>query len=144
MTEDVPMPSQRKSDLERLRDQLLKRGVDLSGIDLPIVAEESLEDSDEVIIEAQGVLLYIETEGKGFRKQDCPECGRQFAYRYTFQMPGMLCSNRCRKSRLAKLGIAWKSDVPLEKRFAHRRELPLVIPPEALDVLRVVVEEDDF
>lgn len=125
------MPPRRKTALQRQAEKLAAMGIDLSGITLPD-EPEPLETDEEIVIEAQGVLLYFDLKGEGFVRQVCPECDREFAYTYSFTMPGMLCSNRCRKVRLERLGIPWNPERTLEKRFESRRELPVVLPPEAL------------
>lgn len=117
-----------------------------TGIDIGLlekhVTEDVVDTKDDIILEAETVLYYYSTKGQGFTRQQCPECGLEFAYYYRSVLgPGMKCSNTCRRSAFAKIGIRWSPT----KKPADRYELeqgedlpymyPAVIPPSALSVL---------
>lgn len=129
------MPRPRKTELEKAIENARKLGIDLSDIALPEPKADSdvIDTSDDIIIEAETVLLYVDTQGKGFTRQVCPVCGREFAYLYKFTMPGMRCSNACRKISFERLGIKWNPNRSIKERYGEfTTTIPAIVPPEAL------------
>lgn len=97
----------------------------------------SPDTEEDIILEAEAVLFYFKVKGKGFEKQECPECGLVFAYKYKSSLGAQFkCSNACRKSALAKIGITWDPMKLPEQRWGMQDQskgiLPAVISPSAL------------
>lgn len=133
------MARRRKTAIEKAAEKAASLGIDLSDIKLPTT---SLEHADSKSLEAEAVLLYFDLKGKGFEHQICPVCGNEFAYKYTYVMSAMRCSDRCRRDDLASKGIVWTPGRPLEERWAKgntRGTLPVIVPSEALSAIRTAM-----
>jgi hypothetical protein len=94
-----------KNDLDRLGLLAGKLGIDvdklLEEVPLTEVGQEAVIRHE---IEAESVLFYIETKGKGFQQKACKRCERPFLHTYT----GVdYCSDECRAWALAQVGIIW-------------------------------------
>ena len=133
------MPRPRKTELQKAIEKAQQLGIDLSDIALPQTKPnaDTIDTPDDIVIEAESVLLYVDTQGAGFKHQVCPVCGREFAYLYKFTMPGMRCSNKCRKVSFERLGIAWNPNRSLKERWGEfTTSIPAVVPPEALRAIQ--------
>jgi ribosomal protein S27AE len=107
-------------------------------------AQEPESDEDKAI-EAEAVLIYYQVKGKGFTKQECPECGEIFAYKYRTALgPGLKCSNVCRQKALEKLGIKWDPSKPPEQRWGMQDQtkgsFPVIIGGAALKTVDCALE----
>lgn len=132
----------KKSEIQRLADKAAALGIDLSDIELPI---GQVDTDDDKALEAEAVLLYFDLKGRGFEHQICPECGQEFAYKYSIKMARIHCSNRCRKKGLEARGLSWSLGRSLEARWARgstKGVIPLIVPPEALSAIRETETED--
>lgn len=96
-----------KNDLDRLSALAGKLGIDvdklLEEVPLTEIGEEAVVRRQ---IEAESVLFYIRTEGKGFVSKNCaaPNCGLPFLHTYHAVD---YCSEQCRAWALAQYGIVW-------------------------------------
>jgi len=88
--------------------------------------------SHDVGYQAEAVLAYHDTRGRGFIEKNCkwPPCQQRFAANYKSVA---YCSNKCRADALADIGIDWNYSKSEEERWAGTP--PLVVPPKALSVL---------
>lgn len=86
-------------------------------------------------IEAESVLFYIETKGKGFENKTCKHCKGLFLHTYSAVA---YCSDDCRAYALAENGIIWNFE---RKRDSDRWNakgqgyVPKVIGVEATQAL---------
>lgn len=132
-----------------------------------IKEEKQLQQSEEdAALEAEAVLLYFNLKGKGFYKQICPECGREFAYKYALavldtkkmkkgnqeeviaykkSINKFRCSNKCRKDALARIGMEWNPDKLPEERWGMNAQMygviPLIVAPDALEIVESKIQE---
>ena len=122
----------KKTDAEKLAELL--------GIEPP-KGTNPYETPTDVAREAEATIIYAESP-KFFQRKNCKECGRTFAH-----TAGSIayCSNPCRARGLERLGIQWNWLKPSKDRWAPWQEEPLVVPPEALELLdsRPEPEESD-
>jgi len=110
-----------------------KRLAQLLGIDPEAVqAMRSKERSDDIIREAQAVLLFIERP-EAFISKKCDQCHAAFLTTYQFVS---CCSTDCRIKSLANIGIDWNPLHSPEERW-KRSKIPTEysIPPRALQIL---------
>lgn len=111
------------------------------GVTLPNITIPNTDTEGDKALEAEAVILYFDLRGKGFEHQICPVCNQEFAYKYRMAKGKMRCSMRCRRVELEAKGIKWRPGLPLEQRWARaalKGELPLIVPPEALQAVRNV------
>src|ERR1044071_1108964 len=135
----LKMPRARLTESQKLARKAKRLGIDLGDISIPAAEIDTVED---IALEAEAVILYFDLKGKGFEHQTCPQCKRPFAYKYSYKMRGMHCSNRCRKAGLEDRAIPWHPQRPLEDRWANgltHGVLPLVVPSDSLLALAVPV-----
>lgn len=103
------------------------------------------QTKDEKALEAEAVLLYFHTKGKDFVKQICPVCIRPFAYKYNIPTMQLRCSNECRRSDLAKIGIIWTPNKSPEERWGMTGGthgiIPLIISADAYSVVESKLQE---
>lgn len=102
-------------------------GVDASEIEVPA---ESTEDK---LSEVEAVIRWHETRGEGFIQKECRNCGLVFAYSWN-RTAISICSVHCAKADLEKIGIKWNPHKTAGERWG--RTAPLVVPPEALQILQ--------
>ena len=96
-----------KNELDRLGKLAAKLGMNIDNIIEEVPLTQIGEDA--VIrhqIDAESVLFYIETKGKGFIGKNCKNkhCGKPFLH--TYQAVDY-CSEDCRAYALAEMGIIW-------------------------------------
>jgi hypothetical protein len=125
---------------ETERARAIAKAEELFGftIDLP---PETLSDQ---IREAQSVLYYFETSGKGFKEKPCKFCKKIFAYHWDTDSISY-CSIYCAKRSLQEIGLDWNPDRNPSERWG--RYVPAVVPPEALQMLKdksVLPEDSDL
>lgn len=104
------MPPRRKkktNELDRMRLLASKLGMNIDNLmeEVPLT-EVGTEAVIRHEIEAESVLFYIETKGKGFEPKTCanPNCAGLFLH--TFSAVAY-CSEECRAWALAQVGIIW-------------------------------------
>lgn len=103
------MPPRRKksqkNDLDRLSLLAGKLGINVDNLleEVPLteVGPEAITRHE---IEAESVLFYIESKGKGFSAKNCKHCSRAFLH--TYQAVNY-CSDECRAWALAEFGLIW-------------------------------------
>ena len=95
--------------------------------------QQKVKDSHDVGYQAEAVLAYHDTRGRGFIERNCKWCDKRFAANYRSVA---YCSNKCRADALDKIGIKWDHTQSEEERWAGTP--PLVVPPSALSIV------DDF
>lgn len=110
----------------------LKQWAKSQGIELPEVQEPDQKASD-LMREAQSVIYYYHTGGRGFKEKQCKHCGGIFAYNWNSDSINF-CSVACIAADLEKIGIKWDPAKPPAERWG--RFVPAVISPQALHLLR--------
>lgn len=117
-----------KAERELAKTKALLQSLGLDTTELEAVAKDVPED---VEVEADAVLLYIDTNGKHFVEKKCGYCERVFAT----TAPHVVgrCSNSCRAASLKEVGVVWNPYKTPKERWG--RYVPQVVPPEALEVL---------
>lgn len=128
------LASRKNTTVEEVKKEVVTTG-DISSIH----TEESL------ILEADSALIYFSLKGEGFTRQECRNCGRTFAYKYTTFGKVSLCSLECRKAELEKLGIKWNPYKTPEERWATEFKegpLPAIVPPDALAALDAKIDSE--
>jgi hypothetical protein len=137
------MPPRRKksqkNDLDRLNALAGKLGINIDNLLEEVPLTEIGEDA--VIrkeIEAESVLFYIKTQGKGFVSKNCanPTCGLPFLHTYHAVD---YCSEACRAWALAQHGIIWnfhrKSD-SARWNVNNKGHVPKIIGSAATEALK--------
>lgn len=112
----------------------------LLGISTEILANVSVETSQESISNAEAVLAYADRRGKGFHDITCKRCGRIFSVDMNHVS---YCSNSCRAAALKEIGILWDPSKRDSERWQTDRpwgRVPLVVPPDALPLIEVQVQ----
>ena len=136
-------------------DNLLAKIANLLGKDVEEVKEiKAVYTEEEAIYEAQAVANYFhwrkklvkepkETDAQFERRQkqwqykDCEECKMKFSYSYHYD--GVkFCSLNCLKTNLAKMGIEYHPNRPLQERWGFTR--PAVVPAFALEAIEQTLE----
>lgn len=103
------MPPRRKktvkNEMDRAAKLASKLGFNIESLleDIPLT-EIGAEAVERRSVEAESVLFYIETQGKGFVSKNCRNCGLPFLHTY-FAVD--YCSEDCRAYALAEKGIIW-------------------------------------
>lgn len=106
-----------------------------AGFEVPDeMPSETMNDSAR---EAQAVIWYFETGGKPFKEKPCKYCGQIFAYCWDSTAIAY-CSIECSKKRLREIGLDWNHHKPPAERWG--RTVPAVVPPEALDLLKEILD----
>lgn len=98
-----------------------------------IKIDEPLETINDLVREAQSVINYYESSGKGFKAQECKTCGLIFAYAWDVSAVSY-CSIPCIDKALKNIGLKWNPTKPPEERWG--RTVPAVVPPSALEILQ--------
>lgn len=120
----------------------------LMGTDLTEKFEEEkskvVEPADFPILQAEGVLLHLQSTAKALQHKQCKECGEHFATRY-FSVA--YCSNHCRARKLQRdFGITWDPQKDQYENLGAER--PLLIGPQAyqtlLEFCHRFLEQHDF
>lgn len=105
----------------------------LLGLELPPEpTQEEIDEKNQISREAEAVIAYVENP-KGFREQECNNCGRLFAVNLGHVA---FCSDHCRKVTLESKGIYWNPNKRPEERWGT---VPLVVPPEAMDTAKTAL-----
>lgn len=118
-----------------------KKLAELLGLTLEEVqASRVKEEQDDKVREAAAIQLLMEYPS-GFIQKLCKGCGRPFltTYRYVSD-----CSTSCRIKALEDIGIAWNPMHNPSERW-KRAMIPTgyVIPPEALQLLLVIAQDQE-
>lgn len=134
------------AELMNAADKLL--GEDTPGITGEEVLQKltsSVDNGEDLALEAEATLLYFNLRGKGFTHLECPVCEKKFAVKYSIPGHKMKCSNTCRAQALAEIGIKWNPHKSPEERWgisgAERGIMPLIVPPPALAILEQKLQE---
>lgn len=100
--------TQRDKEIDRLKKISATLGISLDelleGVPLTQIGHEA---QVRFTIEAESVLFYIATKGKGFEQKTCKRCGGLFLHTYSAVD---YCSDDCRAFALADHGIIWNFD----------------------------------
>jgi hypothetical protein len=107
--------------------------------------KKKTDGEDDFLIRTEATLLYFSLKGQGFTKQICPECGREFAYKYKIGNFKMKCSNSCRRTALAKIGIEMNLFKTPEERWVGPEStqgvIPLIVPPDMYEAVKAKLQE---
>jgi hypothetical protein len=109
-----PRRKNQKNELDRMSVLAKKLGMNIDNLLEEVPLTEIGEDAQiRHEIEAESVIFFIETKGKGFQQKVCanPNCGGLFLHTYSAVA---YCSDTCRAWQLAQYGIIWNF---------HRRSL---------------------
>jgi hypothetical protein len=99
--------NKRKSEMDRFLKLAQKAGIDIDQLMAELPSTEiGSEAVERRSIEAESVLFYIQTRGKGFQEKVCKnsECRKLFLHTYEAVA---YCSEQCRADALAEYGIGW-------------------------------------
>lgn len=118
------------------KSKLLQNLESLLGVKSSITVESVPTDAD-VVREADSVILYFESNGKGFERIRCANCKLVFAYRHGSSSV-RCCSVECMRDRLKSFGMAWNPNAPLDRRWG--RFTPVIVPPQALEILDELIQ----
>lgn len=135
------MPPRRKkkaNELDRMALLAKKLGMNIDNLmeEVPLT-EVGTEAIIRYEIEAESVLFYIETKGKGFEQKVCanPNCEGLFLHTYSAVR---YCSDACRAWALAQVGIIWNFHRrPMSERWNAKGKgyIPKIIGVEATAAL---------
>jgi hypothetical protein len=95
----------RQNEIDRITKLAATLGMDIDAL-LEEVPQTEI-GADAAIrhnLEAESVLFYVETRGKGFSAKKCQRCDNHFLFSYH---KVKYCSEECRAWALADLGIIW-------------------------------------
>ena len=107
----------------------------LFGIDMEVVkaSNTQAETRDDRMNQAQAVVRFL-TDPKRFIRKECRTCKNMFVTDYKHIDT---CSMQCLKDALESLGLVWNPDKSPEERWGTMmRDYPLIVPPQALRVIR--------
>lgn len=128
--------TERDKEIERLKKLAKTMGVDFQSlVEAVPLTQIGAEAQVRFTIEAESVLFYIETQGKGFEQKTCKHCQGLFLHTYSAVA---YCSDDCRAFALAEHSIIWNFD---HKRDSERwnakgkRYVPKIIGVEATQAL---------
>lgn len=114
------------------QERLIAAAAELFGTAVVENIEEVVETPEDKIREAQSVLNYFESRGKGFKQRECEQCGLVFAYSY--HIDGVVnCSISCMAAKLKSIGLHWDPRRDVSRRWG--RFVPAIVPPSALKEL---------
>lgn len=133
-------PRKRKTQADKEMDRLKKLSATLGFsvedlLEAVPLTQIGTEAQVRFTIEAESVLFYIETKGKGFEQKTCKHCDGLFLHTYSAVA---YCSDDCRAYALAENGIIWNFE---RKRDSDRWNakgqgyVPKVIGVEATQAL---------
>lgn len=140
-----------KNDIDRLAKLAKTLGMNLDNLleHFPLT-EVGPDAKVRRELEAEDVLFYIETKGKGFEQSVCknPNCEGLFLHTYS---PVSYCSDGCRAWALAEKGIIWNFHRrPLHERWNAKGKgyVPRIISAEATAALvqagYVDIDEEEY
>lgn len=97
------------------------------GIQIAPEIEQNLGVQKEQSRNAEAVVEWVRAPDK-FKHRSCSVCTTVFLVNY----PSVaMCSDKCRREHLRRIGIEWDSNKPVEARWSPA-DVPLVIPAPAL------------
>lgn len=111
-------------------DKKRERMAALFGIDIP--TPEQLKRKDDRSREAEAVLAYYAVKPGTFIERTCKHCSKMFAVN---RGSVAYCSDECRTSALAAIGIVWDPTKSIEERWSPGAE-PLTVTPRVLEVMK--------
>lgn len=127
-----------KNEIDRLAKLAAKVGINIDNLLESVPLTEIGEDARvRHEIEAESVLFYIETKGKGFTQKVCANPNCQGLFLHTFSAVNY-CSDDCRAYVLADKGIIWNFyRRPLSQRWNAKGKgyVPKIIGVEATAAL---------
>jgi hypothetical protein len=133
-----PRKKNKKNELDRMALLAGKLGINLDNLleEVPLT-EVGAEAVIRYEIEAESVLFYIETKGKGFQQKVCanPHCQGLFLHTYSAVR---YCSDDCRAWALAEVGVIWNFHKrPMSERWNAKGKgyVPKIIGVEATAAL---------
>lgn len=130
--------SKRQNELDRIAKLSGQLGINIDNlleqVPLTEIGEEAITRAE---IEAESVLFYIETKGKGFQQKICanPNCSQLFLHTYSAVN---YCSDSCRAWALANQGLIWnfrRSSLSERWNVKHKGYIPKIIGAEATAAL---------
>lgn len=124
-----------KRKQEKLIEYLKSQGKLTDEQAAEIRLQEPRETRDDRSLQAEAVLAFIQ-KPINFVVRNCKrtECGQSFGTNYLYVG---YCSDNCRAKDLAKIGIQWDHQKSARDRWGG--EPPLVVPPSALQALKVLL-----
>lgn len=123
-----------KRALTGIEAYLAKSGVQLDVV--KEVIEKAPTHRDEIHLQAEAVLLYLERPAR-FIMKPCKLCGEHFGTNYRAVA---YCSDAHRaKALTSQTGIPWNPHKTPQERWGG--EAPLIIPPSAVNKLRQFAEQ---
>lgn len=132
----MPPRRRKKNDMDRLAKLAAKAGINfdalLEEVPLTEIGPEAVERKS---LEAESVLFYIQSKGKGFSQKSCTYCKGLFLHTY-FNVA--YCSDNCRANALAEHGIIWNSQRQNDSdrwNIKNKGFVPKVIGTEATEAL---------
>lgn len=129
-----------KNKQQPSKEEIAKKTAQLLGMTVEEVIQHMPKSEDvnspsniqQKMFEAQSVINYFNSKGRGFYHRNCRVCGKRFAYSYPY--PGItMCNMVCMAIHLRSLGLDWNPFKPLRDRYGP--VMPGVVPPEALEAL---------
>lgn len=134
----------KKKKVERaqkgLLDLIAAMGGDVTDLkEQPLVNEHDFRTS----LEAEGILLTLQSDKRTVALKECKECHEPFATNYKYVG---YCTNACRALALKHIGIKWDPTKKDEQRWGtidNPSQIPIVISNAALEQLRIIVEAMD-
>lgn len=94
---------------------------------------------EQEMIQVESTLLSLHKLPKDWYLRNCKGCKEAFYTNYYFVA---YCGDQCRALALKKMGITWTNHFDEPAKWQGRTP-PMIIPPEALNVMRYLVEQAD-
>lgn len=132
-----PRKRKKNNDLDRLNKLASKLGMNIDKLleEVPLT-EIGSEAVERRALEAESVLYYIQSKGKGFQQKACKFCEGLFLHTY-FNVA--YCSDNCRANALAEHGIVWNPSRQNDSdrwNINNKGFVPKVIGTEATETLK--------
>jgi hypothetical protein len=131
------MKAQKKAEREadKLKRWLERAGKNVEAVEIEPDQFRPSQWPNESSLQAEAVLKYWDNPKEWIEKK-CQHCGGIFA---TLYYAVGNCSDACRKKQLKDIGITFGPDSMPHQRWG--RVPPLVVPPEALPLVKAVYQE---
>lgn len=117
-------------------DYLKSLGIDPTTIQSQIPVEQEQHTKDMNRHQAESLLWTLKWPYPEMMPQKCLGCNRTFLTNYA---ANRYCSQRCIKSDFEKIGLKWNPDRSFQEQWGNL-EPPLMIPPEAIQAMRRLLQ----
>lgn len=110
--------------------EFFQKFLGVSAEEVEAAYNEPVPDHEGKMLQAEGVLLFLQSAGRDLKTKKCKECKQPFATRY---INVAYCGDTCRADALRKVGIKW--DRKVDHYSQLNAERPAVVSRETYNTL---------